>query len=50
MGNLPDGHASPDITSAAGVELPCNENHEYTRFCHVYDFHDLRRPTPSSRS
>jgi integrase len=31
------------IQEAAGVKLPCRGNHQHTRFCHVYGFHDLRR-------
>ncbi len=31
------------IQRAAGIELPCTENHEHTPACHVYGFHDLRR-------
>jgi integrase len=31
------------IQEAAGIHLPCHGNHEHTRFCHVYGFHDLRR-------
>jgi integrase len=31
------------IQEKAGIHLPCHENHEHTRFCHVYGFHDLRR-------
>jgi integrase len=25
------------------LHLPCRENHEHNRHCHVYGFHDLRR-------
>jgi integrase len=31
------------IQEAAGVKLLCDGDHEHTRFCHVYGFHDLRR-------
>jgi integrase len=31
------------IQEAAGIELPCTADHEHSRFCHVYGFHDLRR-------
>ncbi len=33
------------IQEAAGVHLPCRirQEHEPTRFCHTYGFHDLRR-------
>ena len=31
------------LQEAAGIKLPCPEDHEHTRFCHVYGFHDLRR-------
>ncbi len=31
------------IQEAAGVHLPCHGEHEHTRYCHVYGFHDLRR-------
>src|SRR5262249_14839145 len=31
------------IQEAAGVRLRCSEQHEHTRFCHVYGFHDFRR-------
>lgn len=31
------------IQEAAGIHLPCTEDHEHTHFCHVYGFHDLRR-------
>jgi integrase len=26
-----------------GIRLPCPRQHEHTRYCHVYGFHDLRR-------
>jgi integrase len=32
-----------EVQEAAGVHLPCSEEHKHTRFCHVYGFHDLRR-------
>jgi integrase len=31
------------IQEAAGIHLPCREEHEHTRFCHVYGIHDKRR-------
>ncbi len=31
------------IQEAAGIHLPCHKEHEHTRFCHTYGFHDLRR-------
>jgi integrase len=31
------------IQQAAGIHLPCDEEHEHTPACHVYGFHDLRR-------
>ncbi len=31
------------IQEAAGVRLPCHEQHEHTESCHTYGFHDLRR-------
>lgn len=31
------------IQKAAGIRLPCSENHEHTEACHLYGFHDLRR-------
>jgi integrase len=31
------------IQEAAGIKLPCRGNHEHTRYCYVYGFHDLRR-------
>ncbi len=31
------------IQETAGVKLRCSEQHEHTRFCHVYGFHDFRR-------
>ena len=31
------------IQQAAGIHLPCHENHEHTPACHAYGFHDLRR-------
>ena len=31
------------LQEAAGIKLVCPEDHEHTRFCHVYGFHDLRR-------
>ena len=32
-----------EIQEAAGVHLACHGEHEHTRYCHVYGFHDLRR-------
>ena len=31
------------IQEKAEVHLPCREEHEHNRHCHVYAFHDLRR-------
>jgi integrase len=31
------------VQEAAEIELPCDADHEHTRFCHAYGFHDLRR-------
>jgi len=31
------------IQAAAGIHLPCAEEHEHTDACHRYWFHDLRR-------
>jgi integrase len=31
------------IQEAAGIHLPCDEDHEHSRFCYVYGFHALRR-------
>lgn len=31
------------LQKAAGIHLPCSEDHEHTDYCHVYGFHDLRR-------
>ena len=31
------------IHKAAGIRLPCHEDHEHTDACHRYGFHDLRR-------
>lgn len=31
------------IQKAAGIHLPCEENHQHTEACHTYGFHDLRR-------
>ena len=31
------------IHEAAGIHLPCHEEHEHTAACHRYAFHDLRR-------
>ena len=31
------------IQKAAGIHLPCHEDHEHTDSCFVYSFHDLRR-------
>jgi integrase len=34
---------SARIQEAAGIKLPCSKQHEHTRFCHTYGFHDFRR-------
>jgi integrase len=31
------------IQEQAGIHLSCQGQHEHTRYCHVYGFHDLRR-------
>jgi integrase len=31
------------LQQAAGIHLNCEENHEHTDACHVYDFHDFKR-------
>jgi len=31
------------IQRAAGIHLPCHQDHEHTHLCHVYGFHDFRR-------
>jgi integrase len=31
------------IQRAAGIHVPCREEHKHTPACHVYGFHDLRR-------
>jgi integrase len=31
------------IQQAAGINLPCDEDHEHSEYCHVYGFHDFRR-------
>jgi integrase len=31
------------IQKAAGIHLPCHEQHEHTASCHCYGFHDFRR-------
>jgi integrase len=31
------------LQEAAGIHLPCSEDHEHIRYCYVYGFHDLRR-------
>ena len=31
------------IQDAAGIHLPCHEEHEHNATCHRYGFHDLRR-------
>ncbi len=31
------------IQSAAGIDLPCDGDHEHTDNCFVYGFHDIRR-------
>jgi integrase len=31
------------IQEAAGIDLPCREEHQHGRYCHLYGFHDLRR-------
>lgn len=36
-------HEFHKIQKAAGIDLPCNEDHEHNETCHVYGFHDLRR-------
>jgi integrase len=32
------------IQLVAGIHLPCPDKHEHTPSCHVYGFHDFRRP------
>jgi len=32
-----------EIQKAAGIDLPCHEEHEHTDACHRYGFHDFRR-------
>lgn len=31
------------IQQAAGIQLPCDADHQHTPACHLYGFHDLRR-------
>lgn len=31
------------LQETAGIHLPCNEEHEHTKSCYTYGFHDLRR-------
>jgi hypothetical protein len=31
------------IQKAAGIKLPCHENHEHSEACDYYGFHDCRR-------
>jgi integrase len=31
------------IQEVAGIHLICRDNHDHTRYCHVYGFHDFRR-------
>lgn len=31
------------IQEKAGIRLPCRKEHQHTRYCHVYGFHDFRR-------
>lgn len=31
------------IQEAVGINLPCRGDHEHSRLCHVYEFHDFRR-------
>ena len=31
------------LQESAGIHLHCPDDHEHTRYCHVYGFHDLRR-------
>jgi integrase len=31
------------IQEAAGIKLPCRQQHEHGRYCGLYGFHDLRR-------
>jgi integrase len=32
-----------EIQEAGGINLPCDKDHEHTRYCHVYGFNDMRR-------
>ena len=32
-----------ELQQSAGIDLPCEEDHEHTDACHVYGFHDFKR-------